>query len=154
MTLLEVIRTIESVAASQPSVNMIVRNDVFRINEAPDRRYGIFAWTQQQHTGGINTDLMTYRFVFFYVDRLTEDAGNQEEVQSVGIQTIDNILRKLDDLGIYAGEWLFRTFNQRFVDECAGVWCEVSFQVPVSDICPEAFGDYLKSDFNSDFLIF
>ena len=157
MTLLETIRIMENVARVQPSVRMIVRNDIFRMNEAPDRRYGVFAWTQQQHTGSIGTignDLMSYAFSLFYIDRLTQDRHNELEVQSVGIQTLDNIIRRLNDLGIYADSWTFQTFNQRFTDECAGVWCNVTFQVPVSLVCAEAFGDYLKSDSSDDFLIY
>ena len=43
MTLLETIRIMENVARAQPSVRMIVRNNIFRMNDAPDRRYGVFA---------------------------------------------------------------------------------------------------------------
>ena len=154
MTLLETIRIMENVARVQPSVRMIVRNDIFRMNGAPDRRYGVFAWTQQQHSGTIGNDLMSYAFSLFYVDRLTHDRRNELEVQSVGIQTLDNIIRRLNDLGIEAESWTFQTFNQRFTDECAGVWCNVTFQVPVSLVCAEEFGDYLVSDFNDDFLIY
>ena len=42
MTLVEVIKVIEVIAARQPSVRMIIENDVFRINEKADARYGIF----------------------------------------------------------------------------------------------------------------
>lgn len=154
MTLLELIRTMEAVAQAQPSVNMIVRSDIYRMNNAPDRRYGIFAWTQMEHSGQASNDLITYRFALYYVDRLTEDRRNATEVQSVGIQTLDNLIRRLSDMGIDADSWTFRTFTERFIDECAGVWCEVAFQVPVSLVCPEEFGDYLTEDFNSDFLIY
>ena len=153
MTLLEVIGRIEDVAKSQPSVNMIVRSDVFRISSAPERRYGIFSWTQMQHSGEMSDDLITYRFSLFYVDRLMENRQNEVEIQSVGIQTLDNIVRQLDDIGISAESWTFRTFTQRFLDECAGVWCEVGFQVPVSLVCAEDYGDY-SIDFSNDFLIF
>ena len=139
MTLLETIRIMENVAGRQPSVRMIVRNDIFRMNDAPDRRYGVFAWTQQQHSGTIANDLISYAFSLFYVDRLTHDRRNELEVQSVGIQTLDNIIRRLNDLGIEAESWTFQTFNQRFTDECAGVWCNVTFQVPVSLVCAEEF---------------
>jgi hypothetical protein len=93
--------------------------------------------------------MFTYSFTFFYVDRLKHDVSNQIEVQSVGIQTLDNILRKLDDLGIYiSSTYNFQTFNQRFVDDCAGVFCNVSLQVPVSSMCSEDFHEFLKTDIN------
>lgn len=155
MTLQEVIKTFEVVASQQPSVNMIVQNDIFRLNSKSDARYGVFGWTQGQHSTSAESSMFTYSFTFFYVDRLKQDVSNQIEVQSVGIQTLDNILRELDDLGIYIGStYNFQTFNQRFVDECAGVFCDVSLQVPVSSMCSESFAEFLKTDFNNGFMIF
>lgn len=155
MTLQEVIKLFEVVASQQPSVNMIVQNDIFRLNSKSDARYGVFGWTQGQHSTSAESSMFTYSFTFFYVDRLKHDLSNQIEVQSVGVQTLDNILRKLDDLGVYVNStYTFQTFNQRFLDECAGVFCNVSLQVPVSSICSENFADYLKTDFNKYFMIF
>lgn len=153
MTLLETIRVIERIAAQQPSVNMIVRNDVFRLNACPDAKYGVFAWTQQQHT--IGEDMNTFAFAFFYVDRLTEDKANELEVQSVGIQTLGNIIRTLGDAGIFTeNDWNAQTFNQRFLDECAGVWATVRLQVPQDWTCPETWPDFNASEFSDDFNIF
>lgn len=152
MTLAQLISTMELVASKQPSINMIVQNDVYRINAAPDLKYGIFAWTQGQHTGDIN-GMVSYRFTLFYVDRLKEDKSNQIEIQSVGCETIANILRLLDDYDIEVSDYTIQTFNQRFTDECAGIFCQVSLSVLPSHICGEALADYDES-FNDDFLMF
>lgn len=155
MTLQQVIKAFEVVASQQPSVNMIVRNDIFRLNSKSDARYGVFGWTQGQHSTSADSSLFTYSFVFFYVDRLKNDRSNEIEVQSVGIQTLDNILRKLEDLDIFvSSSYSFQTFNQRFLDECAGVFCNVSLQVPVSSMCSESFADFVSKDFNKDFMIY
>ena len=155
MTLQQVIKAFEVVASQQPSVNMIVQNDIFRLNSKSDARYGVFGWTQGQHSSSADSSFFTYSFTFFYVDRLKNDVSNQIEVQSVGIQTLDNILRGLEELDIFvSSSYSFQTFNQRFLDECAGVFCNVSLQVPVSSICSESFADFLKTDFNDDFMIF
>lgn len=155
MTLQEVIKIFEVVASQQPSVNMIVQNDIFRLNSKSDARYGVFGWTQGQHSTSLDSSLFNYSFTFFYVDRLKNDMSNQIEVQSVGIQTLDNILRKLDDMGVFvSSSYNFQTFNQRFLDECAGVFCNVSLQVPVTSVCSEGFEDILKTDFNKDFMTF
>ena len=138
MTLAQLIRLFEGIAKEQPSINMIVQNDVFRINSAPSLKYGVFAWTQGQHSGSIN-GMQTYSFSLFYVDRLKEDKSNQVEIQSVGCSTIGNILRALDDYDIEVGNYTMQTFNQRFTDECAGVFCNVSLQVPATSICSESF---------------
>lgn len=139
MTLLETINAIEGAASHQPSVNMIVRNDIFRLNTHPDAKYGVFAWTQGQHEIGM--DLQTFVFTFFYVDRLTADKANEVEVQSVGVQTIGNILRLLDEWGIPYADWTAQTFNQRFLDECAGVFCSVRLQTPVDWTCPADYNE-------------
>lgn len=155
MTLKQVIKAFEIIASNQPSVNMIVQNDIFRLNNKSDARYGVFGWTQGTHTGGLDSGMFTYQFTFFYVDRLTESRDNQIEVQSVGIETLDNIIREMDARGLYVeSNYTMQTFNQRFLDECAGVFCNVSISVPVASLCSESFADFLESDFNDDFMIY
>lgn len=140
MTLSQLIQTIERVASLQPSVNMIVQQDVFRINSAPSLRYGVFAWTQGQHSGSIN-GMQTYSFSLFYVDRLKEDLSNQIEIQSVGCETIGNILRALDEYDVEVSNYTIQTFNQRFTDECAGVFCNVTLSVMPTTRCAEENGE-------------
>lgn len=135
MTLTQVIEKIERAASLQPSVHHIVRNDVFRLNEIPDAQYGTFAWTQQQHA--LAGDLLEFSFAFFFIDRLTADASNEIECQSVGIQTLTGIIRRLENDGILAGDVTFQTFNQKFADLCAGVWCNVPLQVSAEWICSD-----------------
>ena len=147
MTLSQLIRLFEGIAKQQPSINMIVQNDVYRINSAPSLKYGVFAWTQGQHSGSI-AGMPSYAFSFFYVDRLKDDLSNQVEVQSVGCETIGNILRALEEYDIEVGNYTMLTFNQRFTDECAGVFCNVTLSVPQVSACPETYGE------RTDFLIY
>lgn len=154
MTLLELIRTIERVASHQPSIKMVVENDIFRLNNKADARYGVFAFVQGQHSTSADSSYITYAFTLYYVDRLKNDRSNQIEIQSTGIQTLDNIIRHLDELGIYNDStYTFQVFNQRFMDECAGVFCNVNLSVPVGSLCPENFADF-NDDFNGDFVIY
>lgn len=151
MTLLELIKTIEVIASHQPSVNMVVENDVFRLNSISDAKYGVFAFVQGQHNTSVTSNFVNYSFNFFYVDRLKDDKSNQIEIQSVGIQTLDNIIRQLDEMGVYSEtDYSFQVFNQRFLDECAGVFCNVTLSVPIGSACAETFG---QGDLNDDFLI-
>lgn len=152
MTLSQLIRLFEGIAMQQPSINMIVQNDVYRINSAPSLKYGVFAWTQGQHSGSIN-GMTTFSFTFFYVDRLKENQSNQIEIQSVGCETLGNILRTLDENDVEVAQYTMQTFNQRFTDECAGVFCNVSLSVPTTSVCAETYPDFTK-DYNSDFLIY
>ena len=138
MTLAQLIAKMEAVALAQPSVETVVSNDVFRLNGMPDVRYGVFAYTQGQHRANLDRDTMTYTFSLFYVDRLTEDAGNEVEVQSTGVSTLANIIRTLaDDFGVY--EWTVDTFNQRFKDLCAGAFASVAIEIPIDYTCSDSF---------------
>ena len=138
MTLLEVIRTIERAAAMQPAVAMIVENDIFRLNSYADARYGVFAWTQGRHRGNSDTpEWLRYSFTIFYVDRLRNDIANQVEVQSVGMDVLQNVLRILRDAGVEPESYEFQTFNQRFSDECAGVFCSAVLLVDAGSECAE-----------------
>lgn len=154
MTLSEVIKTMEVIASNQPSINMIVENDIFRLNEKADARYGVFAFVQGQHSAAVDSNVIDYTFTLFYVDRLLNDRSNQIEIQSVGIQTLNNIISTLDEAGIFSEQtYSFQVFNQRFLDECAGVFCNVTLSVPINGSCAETFADF-SDDFNEDFLIY
>ena len=154
MTLLETIKAMEVIASHQPSIKMIVENDIFRLNARADAMYGVFSFVQGSHSASIDSNFITYAFTLFYVDRLKNDRSNQIEIQSVGIQTLDNIIRAMDEIGIYTEtSYSFQVFNQRFTDECAGVFCNVNMSVPVGSLCPEDFAGY-NLDFNKDFLIY
>lgn len=153
MTLLELTKVINVTASRQLAVNMVVENDVFRINTYPDSRYGVFAWTQNQHTRTADSDFIECGFTFFYVDRLKADHSNQVEIQSVGLQTLTNIILTLDEMGLVSGNPVtYQVFNQRFADECAGVFCQVMLQIPLESTCAELYPDF-NDDFNDDFLI-
>ena len=142
MTLLETIKAMEVIASHQPSIKMVVENDIFRLNAKADAKYGVFAFVHGTHSASIDSNVITYAFTLFYVDRLKNDGSNQIEIQSVGIQTLDNIIRAMDGIGIYTEtSYTFQVFNQRFTDECAGVFCNVNLSVPVASLCPEDFGD-------------
>ena len=148
MTLSQLISLFEGIAQQQPSINMIVQQDVFRLNSAPSLKYGVFAWTQGQHTGNIN-GMSAYSFSLFYVDRLKEDLSNQIEIQSVGCETLGNILRMLDEHDVEVSSYTIQTFNQKFTDECAGVFCNVTLSVLPTTECAEEY----PND-NNDFLIY
>lgn len=150
---MQVIKAVEVVAAQQPTIKSIVRNDVYRLNALPDARYGVFAWLQGEHRTSLEADLLQYSFTFFYVDRLTFDKANEVEIQSVGVETLENILEVLETYGIVAKEHTFRTFNERFSDECAGTFCTVTLEVPKGTLCEEMFPDF-NSDYNNDFNIY
>lgn len=139
-TLLQVIRAVEAIAKAQPGVAMIVPNDVFRLNAIPDARYGVFAWTQGQHREDLEAGTLTVALTLFYVDRLTANKRNELEIQSVGVALLGNVVKAAQEAGIYVADLVrYNTFNQRFLDECAGVYCTVDLEVSLDWICPDDF---------------
>lgn len=152
MTLIELIRTIESVAVGQPAVSSIVRGDIRKLNSAPNARYGAFGWVQGTHSASAAGDGTRYAFSLFYVDRLTADKSNATEITSVGCEVLGAVLRYMSQEVCEVSDWTLHPFTYRFKDECAGVWAEVEFVVPTSTPCGRMYDFFLNiADFNADF---
>lgn len=127
MTLIELITKIKEVATAHPAINTIVENDVFLLNEMADVEYGVFAYTQGEHTSSADRDSITYNFTFFYVGLLADDRSNMVELQSKAIEVLDSILYTLYNVAdISIGSYSFQPFNKRFMDDCAGCWVDVA----------------------------
>lgn len=137
MTLRDTIALIEQTAAAQPAVSMIVRNDIYKLNACPDAQYGAFAWTQETHREALEDYGPAFAFVLFYADRLTENGGNELDVQATGIEVLRNVIRTLADT-LEITDWTYQVFNEQFADLCAGAFARVAIRVPVG-ICPQAF---------------
>lgn len=154
MTLYEIVRHIEGIASAQPSINMIVENDIDKLNTIGDAQYGIFAFVQGQHSTSADSDWITYAFTLYYIDRLTEDDSNLLEVQSVGVQTLDNTIRSIINIedGLVVTNYTFQPFLHSFADKCAGVYASVNIQALRDSQCPQPFFDF-NADYNSDFFI-
>ena len=139
--LIEFIKMFKSIARSQPNVNSIIDNDIYRLNTLKDVNYTVFGWQQRQHTE--ETDFWIYSFQFFYVDRLTQDGSNELECQNTGIEVLSNIIRTILSVGggeieLY-GNAVYHPFTQKFKDETSGCYVEVAFRVPKDCICEEAY---------------
>jgi hypothetical protein len=139
MTLQDLIQDIESIAGGQPSVQMIVENDVYKLNERADARYGVFAFTQETHSTSPDSDYITYNLILYYIDRLTDDERNEVEVQSTGVQVLGNILASLAERVVRVGDYNMQPFRQRFADVCAGVFARVAITTLKDTLCAEEF---------------
>lgn len=136
MTLIELITKIKEVATAHPAINTIVENDVFLLNEMADVEYGVFAYTQGEHTSSADRDSITYNFTFFYVDLLDDGRSNMVKLQSKAIEVLNSILYMLyneDDISL--GSLSFQPFNRRFLDDCAGCWVDVAITSSKSYNC-------------------
>lgn len=142
MTLRDLTNIINAAGEAQPSVRTVVPLDVFRLNTMPDARYGVFAWTQQQHRIDVERGFARFAFTLFYVDRINDSRDNEIIVQSTGVSTLANVIRTVIASGVdMDGEALFQPFTQRFADDCAGVFTNVTFFVPLDTTCAETYDD-------------
>lgn len=139
MTLSELVNIIERIAADQPAVNMIVRNSVEDLNTVPRRKYGAFVWTQGEHGESMSSDIRNYRFSLFYVDRLTHSYDNAVEVQSVAVEVLSNIIRRLAEV-VGVDDWSVKPFMYQFADMCGGAFATVEIGAPISYSCAEVYG--------------
>ena len=135
MTFLQVVNIIKDTAFAQPNVNTVVRE--FLDLNREDTVYS--AVVIQDRDGSrdriVEQDWNTYTFHLGYVDRLTDDEKNRDDIFSTGINVINNIVASIRDrwdLGVSVID-RFSTFNQRFTAQCAGVYVVLAIQVPVSD---------------------
>lgn len=130
MTLLEIVKKFEKIAEKQPNINYVGNGDIYSLSTLPNIDYGVFFITQTNHTQDEN--ITKYTLTLFYVDRVTNDGSNKLAIQSNGITILTNIinifLMQNEDAEL-DGDMQFTTFIQRFVDDCAGVFCNVTVSV-------------------------
>ena len=137
MTFLQIINLIKETALAQPNVNTFVRN--FLDLNREDTVYS--AVVLQDRDGNrdriSDQDWNTYTFHLGFVDRLTYDESNRDDIFSTGINIINNIVASIRNTWFPDVEVniidRFQTFDQRFTASCAGVYVVLAIQVPVSE---------------------
>lgn len=145
MTLNEIIDIIKKIGLSQPNVNSSSEGSIYEVLNADlSIDYANFHITQNKHTA--NNQFITYNLIFFYTDRLMEGNTNKLSIQSIGIEVLSNILRTLqayyEDIEISSTD--FQPFTERFSDNCAGVYSNVSIEIPIEYTCEETFGNIIN----------
>lgn len=137
MTYLQILNTIKDTALAQPNVNSVVRE--FLDLNREDAKYS--AVVIQDRDGNrdriAEQDYVTYTWHLGYVDRLTYDESNRDDIISTGINIINNIVN------IIRNTWFpelevsivdrINTFDQRFTAQCAGVYVVLAVNAQVSD---------------------
>lgn len=130
MTLKTTIEKLRDIALKTHNVRSVIINDIYRENAFANADYGVVAIIQNEHSVGDN--IVTYNLTLVYVDRLAKDGSNELDIQSDGMLTLTNIINafvgEVDDASI-EGDVTFTAYNQRFVDDCAGVYADVAISV-------------------------
>lgn len=114
-----------------PDIRSTVENDITKLNEMREAKYGVFGITQNEHSS--DTSTMSFSLNLFYIDRLLNSADNEVAIQSHAIEMLRQILNMASEQGCYFTEARYTSFTQRFQDLCAGAWVVVTFRFPISD---------------------
>ena len=141
MNLYNAIEILKKISLQQPNIRTAFEGSIYdNLNGNNEIKYGVFGITQGNHTQDDN--FAYYNFNLFYVDRLTDDESNRVQIQSIGQQSLSNIITLFCDN--YDAEFTqtitYYPFTQRFKDECAGGYITVTFQVEKEIYCSD--GEY------------
>lgn len=139
-------------AKEQPNLKTVLLHDILRLNHLPNIKYGSFVIETEQAQQVQN--VMRFTFLLYYVDRLTSDKSNMLDAQSTGIDVLNHILVGLPE-EVDVISTTYRVFDQKFKDECAGAWVQVTLDLPIEYTCEDVsgVGDF-NLDFNEDFLLY
>ena len=137
VTYLQILNIIKDTALAQPNVNSVVRE--FLDLNREDAKYSAIVIQDRDGARDRNEeqDYITYTWHLGYVDRLTYDESNRDDIISTGINIIDNIMNTIrntwfPELEVSIVDRI-NTFNQRFTAQCAGVYVVLAVNVQVSD---------------------
>lgn len=113
-------------------IKTVFVQDIYQINNNPDISYPVLVIESDETRETL--DLWQYRFRLTYVDILAEDQSNLIDIQSTGMELLSKLLRNIPENWNLTSS-SYRTFLQRFNDECSGVYCWMTLEVPKEDIC-------------------
>ena len=137
VTYLQILNIIKDTALAQPNVNSVVRE--FLDLNREDAKYS--AIVIQDRDGSRDRteeqNYITYTWHLGYVDRLTYDESNRDDIISTGINIINNIVNTIrntwfPELEVSIVDRI-NTFDQRFTAQCAGVYVVLAVNAQVSD---------------------
>lgn len=154
MNLYELISKVEKQIAEQPNVRSLVRADIYKLNDVPNALYSVMGWTMGTHRIDARNGIATYALTIYYIDRNVPEANNEHMIVSFGSQVIGNVVNALADDGVAIDSYDLQPFVQRFADDCAGVYANLSVDLPI-DLCYDSYATAadFNNDFNSDFLV-
>lgn len=136
MTLRQTVKELERIALTQKNVRYVGEGDLYRdLNANPSIKYDVMYITQNQHQSVDGFD--RYSFNLFYISRQEDlDAENSLQVQSVGKEVIENVVRifcESYDADVY-GTTYWQPFVQRFQDLCVGIYAIITIEI-AADTC-------------------
>lgn len=109
--------------------------DIYQLNNEPDIAYPVLVIESDETTETL--DMWSYRFRLTYIDILADESlvqSDMVDIQSTGLELLSKLLRSIpEDWNLASSS--YRTFLQRFNDQCSGVYCWITLEIPKDSIC-------------------
>lgn len=139
----ELVNAIKWIANQLDPVHSVFDGDVYENWNSAEVKYGSVNIGLQSIT--YNDHLSTYRFIFYYGDRLLQDKSNVNAIYADGVRTLQTIVNNLNSIhGVEAPEMVeYTPFEQQFMDYLAGVYATVD--VTTESVLGEC-GNLLSTD--------
>lgn len=127
MTLKNIVGCLLDVAKTKPNIRTTGEGNVYDLNSKPDVVYNCFYVTQMG--SDVYENQVHHKLTLFYIDRLTDNFDNKLQVQSNGQMEITNIINTVCNICDVEVDYpiSFTSFNERFTDDCCGVFTTVTF---------------------------
>ena len=125
----QILHKIESYSLTIPYVHSVNLGDIYEyLNGNPDVKYACVNIDITESTR--NDNLTSYVVYLYYVDRLTQDKSNVNEIKTTAEQVLNSIVNYAAQIGDVNDGWTIHFFEQQFADYCAGGYVQFNLEVP------------------------
>lgn len=137
MRYFEFLKTIKNISTTHVLVNEYGEGDIYEHLNSGEHKYPCVFLTVTNIQSSVSSTL--YNFTIFYTDRLVESGNNRTNIQSTGINVIQQILNRLiqEYPTFEVTDTNFTPFTEKFADMCAGVFCDVVLDNPLEKTTDE-----------------
>lgn len=143
MNIVQLNNFIEKIVSCTETVKSFYTNSVYECWNAEEVKYGSisFCITETQ----MRERTMTYDAIIYYGDRLLEDKSNRNAIWSDATQVIQSIIGTVNSVDgeiTISYPYNLTLFEQKFADELAGAYAEISIEVEGIGECGDLLYGY------------
>ena len=136
MTIKELFDYTKHIVEGIPIVTSFYSGDnIYDIWNATDVKYGSFVISIKSVTV---SNTIKYNCVVYYGDRLMENRSNRDSIHNDAVTIINNfvnILNNSDDVVGISYPIECQLFEQKFTDDLAGAWCNLTIETVDKSTC-------------------
>ena len=128
MNLYDVLNKLSNIASNHKLIGSYHNGDVYRIMNSAKNTYPVVVFTVDSLQN--YEDYSTLNAYMYFIDRLTDDEDNKINIQTNGINVINDIINKLCEINEISvpTPLQYTFFTEKFGDLCCGVYANVSIQ--------------------------